>query len=187
MPARRWGGSGACERGTQRRDVPLCPPSPAVARPQEPLDASTRVRTRRGRHDHHRRHVRRRPLEDGVVEEARDGRLLLQAAGHPRRLRHGARRLSASSTGSAANRQAAVRRHVEQAAGTAEKVTYIDPPKRTRSSEECRSVLWNTSYCRHLLRLFQDRTPLYFFSLFKELMHMSVCAAYPSDGTPSLS
>jgi len=116
MPARRWGGSRARERGTQRREVPLCPPSTAVARQQEPLDASTRVRTRRGRHDHHRRHVRRRPLEDGVVEEARDGRLLLQAAGHPRRLRHGARRVSASSTGSAADRQAAGRRHVVQAA-----------------------------------------------------------------------
>ena len=129
MPARRWGGSGARERGTQRREVPLCPPSIAVARQQEPLDASTRVRTRRGRHDHHRRHVRRRPLEDGVVEEARDGRLLLQAAGHPRRLRHGARRVSASSTGSAADRQAAGRRHVVQAA---EGITNIDPPRRTR-------------------------------------------------------
>jgi hypothetical protein len=40
----------------------------------------------------------------------------LQAAGHPRRLRHGARRVSASSTGSAADRQAAGRRHVVQAA-----------------------------------------------------------------------
>ena len=132
MPARRWGGSGARERGTQRREVLLCPPSTAVARQQEPLDASTRVRTRRGRHDHHRRHVRRRPLEDGVVEEARDGRLLLQAAGHPRRLRHGARRVSANSTGSAADRQAAGRRHVVQAAeGFAEsRLTSIRPEGR---------------------------------------------------------
>jgi hypothetical protein len=53
----------------------------------------------------------------------------LQAAGHPRRLRHGARRVSASSTGSAADRQAAGRRHVVQAA---EGITNIDPPGRTR-------------------------------------------------------
>ena len=120
-------------KGMQKRVLPLCPPSPAVARPQEPLDASTHARTRRGRHDHHRRHVRRRPLEDCVVEEARDGRLLLQAAGHPRRLRHGARRVSASSTGSAADRQAAGRRHVVQAA---EGIANIDP--NAQKDAKCR-------------------------------------------------
>ena len=162
MPARRWGGSGARERGTQRREVPLCPPSTAVARQQEPLDASTRVRTRRGRHDHHRRHVRRRPLEDGVVEEARDGRLLLQAAGHPRRLRHGARRVSASSTGSAADRQAAGRRHVVQAAEGIE-VANIDPNAQ------------KDAFCRLSWRV--PKSPLEQALDFKE---STVCAAYPS-------
>ena len=168
-------------KGTQKRVLPLCPPSPAVARPQEPLDASTHARTRRGRHDHHRRHVRRRPLEDGVVEEARDGRLLLQAAGHPRRLRHGARRVSASSTGSAADRQAAGRRHVVQGAGG---ITNIDPPGRTRflyyfadGSEE--SFGTQSGACTSFSVSRQD--------FFKELMHRSVCAANPSDGTTSLS
>ena len=41
------------------------------------------------RDDHHCSHVGAGPLEDGVVDEAAESRLWRQAAGHPRRLRHG--------------------------------------------------------------------------------------------------
>jgi len=71
----------------------VLPELPLVLKVPDRIHRIVVANARRGRHDHHRRHVRRRPLEDGVVEEARDGRLLLQAAGHPRRLRHGARRV----------------------------------------------------------------------------------------------
>lgn len=80
-----------------------------------------------------------------------------------------------------------------QAAGTSckqqkgsQKSTNIDPPGRTRFLDGFRRVLWNTICCVHFLQWFQD-----FFTLFKELsevlMHTSVRAAYPSDGTTSLS
>lgn len=77
-----------------------------------------------------------------------------------------------------------------QAAGTSCKQQKgsqnIDPPGRTRFHRWVPRSPLEHNLLFAFLQWFQD-----FFTLFKELpeelMHTSVCAAYPSDGTTSLS